>query len=222
MTSLGKDDAGRAHLTGVRAPGPLLPPDDERRLTTRQKEILGQLENLAVEGELFQSTLAEIAERLNCSLRTLYGLAPSKDELLLIVIDRRLHRIGRAAMAAIDPTMGPLVALRSYLHAANNAVGQATELFSRELASLPGAVRLCASHEQFVVVVAEKLLERAIAEGEVGRIDTAACALVLGGLGRFFVQPEVMPLVAASPKQTADAVADLLFEGLAATRPARS
>ncbi len=206
-----------ARASAVRAPRPLLAPEEERRLTARQKDILDQLEKLAVAGELFQFTLAEIAERLNCSLRTLYGLAPSKDELVLMVIDRRLHRIGRRAMAAIEPGMEPLAALRAYLHAANNAVGQATELFSRELATLPGAARLCSSHEHYVVAVAEDLLVRAVAEKEVGPVDTAACALVLGGLGRFFVQPEVMPLLGAGPKQTADDIADLLFDGLAAT-----
>ena len=216
MPSPAASDRPRMH--GLRAPRPILSSEDEERLTGRQKEILGRLEELSVAGELFALTLADLAERLNCSLRTLYGLAPSKDELVLMIIDRRLHRIGRRAMASIEPGMSALQALRAYLHAANNAVGQTSELFSRALVALPGAGRLCSSHENYVVTVTERLLEQAVAEGAVGAVDTAACALVLGGLGRLFVQPEVMPLLRTEPKVTADAVADLLFAGLETTR----
>ncbi|MCH2220040.1 MAG: hypothetical protein MK097_06920, partial [Dechloromonas sp.] len=45
----------------------------------------------------------------------LYGIAPSKDELLLVVVDRRLRRIGRSALEAMDSEMSPLDALRAYL-----------------------------------------------------------------------------------------------------------
>ena len=46
-------------------------------------------------------TMAELAARLNCSLRTLYALAPSRDELVLVVVDRNLWRVGRAARDAV-------------------------------------------------------------------------------------------------------------------------
>ena len=75
MPSPAASDRPRMH--GLRAPRPILSSEDEERLTGRQKEILGRLEELSVAGELFALTLADLAERLNCSLRTLYGLAPS-------------------------------------------------------------------------------------------------------------------------------------------------
>ena len=46
--------------------------------------------------------MAEIARRMGCSLRTLYGIAPSKDELVLIVLDRQLHQSENDAMQALD------------------------------------------------------------------------------------------------------------------------
>ena len=46
--------------------------------------------------------MADLAARLNCSLRTLYGLARSREELVLMAIDRNLWAIGRSARTAAD------------------------------------------------------------------------------------------------------------------------
>ena len=100
-------------IARVPAPQPLLAPEVERALSDRQREILDALEALAMQDGFAELTMAQLAARVNCSLRTLYALAPRKDALLLMVIDRRLHRIGRAAMAAIEPEMDALTALRS-------------------------------------------------------------------------------------------------------------
>lgn len=205
----------RSHFPGVPAPRPLLPPESERRLTPRQREILDELEALAVEGGFAELTMAQLAARVNCSLRTLYGLAPSKDELLLTVIDRRLHRIGRAAMSAIEPTMDPLSALRAYLQAATTAVGPTTESFARELAAVPGATRLINAHGNYVISITERLLDQALDDGQIQPVDSAALALILGGLGSFFSRPEIIPLIAASPRQTADSIMEILLRGLA-------
>jgi hypothetical protein len=63
--------------------------------------------------------------------------------------------------------------------------------------------------------VTRSLLERAVEEGEIGRVDCAALAHVLGGLGREFSRPEVAEVaVATTPKQTADAITDIILRGL--------
>lgn len=205
----------RLRFPGVRAPKPLLPPDALQRLTARQREVLDQLEAELFDAGLAGLTMAEIAARIGCSLRTLYGISPSRDELVLTVVDRRLHRIGRVAIEGLSASMPPLDALRAYLRAANEAVQPTTALLERELADIPGAQRLLDAHEGYVVAVAQSLLDRAVAAGDVEPVDTAALAHVLGGLGREFARPALADLVRASPKATADAVADVLLRGLA-------
>jgi len=208
-------------LAGVRAPQRLLPPGIERALSKRQREILDRLETLAVQDGFAELTMAQLAAVVNCSLRTLYGLAPRKDTLLLLVIDRRLHRIGRAAMHAIEPGMDPLTALRAYLEAATTAVGPATESFARKLAAVPGAARLTTEHGNYVIAVTQRLLERARDEGLIQPVDTTALALVLGGLGGFFSRPSVIPRLEASPKDASDAIMAILLRGLARAAPTR-
>lgn len=204
----------RRPFAGVRRPRPRLPASAERKLTRRQCEILDELEALAVEEGFAELTMAQLAGRVNCSLRTLYGLAPRKDELLLTVIDRRLHRIGRAAATAIQPGMDPLTALRAYLRATNIAVGPATESLARELAAVPGASRLVNEHGNYIIAVTEKLLDRAVEEGLIKPVDTGALSLILGGLGSYFSRPQVIPLLEESPEATADAIMEILLRGM--------
>jgi AcrR family transcriptional regulator len=204
-----------AHAAPVRAPRPLLPADVERTLSERQREILDALEALAMQDGFAELTMAQLAARVNCSLRTLYALAPRKDALLLTVIDRRLHRIGRAAMAAIEPGMDALTALRAYLEAASAAVAPTTEAFARQFATGPGAARLTEAHANCVTRVTEQLLDRAVAERAIAPVDTRALALVLGGLGAFFSRPRVLAQVTGSPKTTADAIVSIVLRGLA-------
>lgn len=209
----GRDE--RLRFRGVRAPKPLLDSEAEGRLSARQREILDELEKLfAVEG-FGDLTMAEIAAEVNCSLRTLYGISPSKEELVLAVVDRRLRRIGRAAMEPLRVSMSPLEALRAYLQTANEAVQPSTVAYARELTDIPGASRLLDAHESYVIAVTRSLLDRAVAEGLIPSVDTAAVAHVLGGLGREFARPDAAAVAGASPKATADAIAEIMLRGLA-------
>ena len=86
----------------VRAPKRRLSREAESALSPRQLEILDVLEEWILRGGFADVTMAEIAKRAGCSMRTLYGIAPSKDALVLTLLDRRLHRIGREAIRALD------------------------------------------------------------------------------------------------------------------------
>ena len=207
---------GREHrrLPGVRAPKPLLPPETERRLSARQRELLNELEKLVAAEGLADLTMAEIAAQVNCSLRTLYGIAPSRDELVLTVVDRQLHRIGRVAINSLDATRSPLEILSDYLEAASEAVQPSAVAFSEELADVPGAKRMLDAHEAYVMAVTQSLLDRAVAERQIAPVDTAAVAHVLGGLGREFSRPELTEVATGTPKQMADAVAEIILRGL--------
>lgn len=212
--TLARPQPSRMRFPGVRAPKPLLAPETERRLTSRQRQVLDALEELVVSQGLADRTMAELAAQVNCSLRTLYEIAPSKDELVLAVVDRRLHRIGRAAIGRLDARMAPLEALRTYLYAASEAVAPAANAFSRDFADVAGAKPLLDAHEGYVMAVTRSLLDRAVEEGEIRPVDTAAVAHVLGGLGREFSSANVVSLIADSPKQTADALAEIILRGL--------
>jgi AcrR family transcriptional regulator len=206
-------EALRRRLDGVPRPKPVLDRDRERALTARQRELLDRLDDEFADG-FAELTMAELAARLNCSLRTLYALAPSRDELVLIVLDRNLWRIGRAAREAIQPGMAPLAAVRAYLRAANVAVSRMTATFARDLDAVPAGRRLSDDHNEYLYVVTRELLDIAVEHRDIGEVDTAAVARVLAGLGSFLARPNVIPTLRTTPKAAADEVLDVLLRGL--------
>lgn len=208
-------DQIQERLRAVRRPRPLLSRQREQELTDRQRQILDEMEELVADG-FADLTMAELAARLNCSLRTLYALAPSRDELVLTVIDRRLWRIGRVARDAIGDDLAPLHAIRAYLEAATVAVSRWTEGFARDLAAVPAAHQLQEGHNEYLFEVTRTLLDLAVERGDIAPVDTAAVARVLAGLGQFFSRPTVIPTLRSTPKEAADEVVDLIIGGLRA------
>jgi AcrR family transcriptional regulator len=206
-------DEVRRRLGAVPRPRAIMGRDRERALTDRQRELLDQMEHLFA-GGFATLTMAELAARLNCSLRTLYALAPSRDELVLVVVDRNLWRVGRAARDALREDLAPLDAVRAYLEAATVAVSGWTEAFARDLAAVPAVQELEEGHNEYLFDVTRTLLDLSVERGDIANVDTAAVARVLAGLGRFFSRPRVISGLESSPKEAADQVVDLLLRGL--------
>ncbi len=197
----------------VERPRPVLDREREEQLTDRQREVLRQLDAMFRDG-FAELTMAEIAARAGCSLRTLYALAPSRDELVLMVVDRQLWRIGGDAQRVIGDRMPPLEAIRSYLRAAHAAVNRATDAWSRDLATVPAVRSLVDAHNQYLIDVTRILLDSAAARGDIADVDTAAVARVLAGLGRSFAAPEVARTLRSSPRQAADEAVEIILKGL--------
>ena len=197
----------------VKGPRPILSHKRERALTTRQRQLLDDLTAVFDDG-FHHLTMADLAAQLGCSLRTLYGLAPSRDELVLMVADRNLWSVGRSAMNAIDPESSPLAALRSYLRAATVAVAGMTEAFAHDCEAVPETRALNDAHSNYLIAVSRAILELAMERGDIAEVDGAAVARVAAGLGRDFSRPEVMPTLRTSPKEAADAVLDIILAGL--------
>lgn len=215
---------GIASRTGVdvfRAiapPRPVLDKDREASLTERQRDLLLNVERLLFAEGFSALTMSALAGRLQCSLRTLYALSPSRDELVLIAVDRNLWRVGRSARDAIPPDATPFESVRHYLGAAMWAIAQWTEPFARDLAMVSAARELEQGHTEYLFEVTRAFLDAAVANGDIPRVDTVAIARVLAGLGRLFTRPSVLPTLLSSPKEAADEMVDLVLAGLAAHR----
>jgi AcrR family transcriptional regulator len=204
----------RSRFPNVRAPKRRLSPRTERSLTARQLEILDTLDESVLVDGFADLTMAEIAKRMTCSLRTLYGIAPSKDELVLAVADRHLQRVGREAMEALELEASALTRLRAYLRATNLALQPSTVVFSMDFNKLPEARELADAHADYIRSITQALLDEAVDDKEIEAIDTAALALVLGRLGRDFGRPDSEKILQRSARETADAIAEIVLDGL--------
>ena len=197
----------------LESPRPLLSKSKENLLSARQKEAILGLEELIKEGYP-QLTMSQIANRLKVSLRTLYKIAPKKEDLLLIAVDRLLFKIGAEAQKAINTDDGPLEKLKLFLHKTNEATKKDTLAFTEDFDKIQGARALIDSHENYVVNLTKNMLDEAIKAGEINKIDTSWMSLVLSGLTR---ETNRKYLKKASKAETADSakeMMEIIFKGL--------
>jgi AcrR family transcriptional regulator len=175
--------------------------------------VLDQLEDMFQTDGVASFTIAELAAGVGCSRRTLYELAPSKDQLVLVVLDRLLHKKGRASLAQISESDSIVDQLRAYVtggvHIHLNA-----SVFD-DLADDAAGLRMIDTHYRFVMKVIERLVAMGIESGELpGDVNPALVAAVLAGASQYLSQPEILSQVARDEADALHQLVDLLAPAL--------
>jgi AcrR family transcriptional regulator len=205
-------------LAAVPRPVAVMSRERSAALTTRQRELLDELAELIADG-FSHLTMADLAAELGCSLRTLYGIASSRDGLVLVACDRKLWETGRRARTAVVGAGGgprPLDSVRRYLHAASRAVNATTVTFATDLAAVPGGADLSRAHSDYLVAMTKELLDLAAECGEIRPVDTIVIAQAMAGISNAFIHPDVIETLPGTPKEASDHVVDIILRGLAA------
>lgn len=197
----------------VGSPRPLLSQTEESRLRPRQREVLNQLEGLFLSQGFAAFTVRELAAGVGCSRRTLYELAPSKDELVLLVLDRFLHRIGRSALAAIRPNSPIVEQIRQYVTGGIDLQLQAAA-FAEDLADDPAARRLLDRHFRYVMTVIERLTALGVERGELRPVNPAVVAGTIAGSALYMTQPEVVADIGLDRKALVEQMLGFLLHSL--------
>lgn len=83
---------------------------DQARYSARQAEVLDGLEAIFTERGFRAVTVGELATKIRCSRETLYTLAPTKEELFLLVLDRMWQRLSGSVDRAMQDSAGDLAA----------------------------------------------------------------------------------------------------------------
>ena len=73
----------------------------------KHHQIIEQLEEMLEKG-VPDLTMSQIASRLKISLRTLYEIAPSKDQLIIMIMDVILKKLGKHALDSISDIKSPI------------------------------------------------------------------------------------------------------------------
>ncbi len=183
------------------------------QLGKRHLEVMDELERILDQGKSF-STMSDLAKELKISLRTLYEIAPSKEELIVTTVDRVLKKHGKIAMDAMNAHSSPIKKLESFLTVANQAVGPRFERFTLSLSSLNSSKSMVDYHEQYITNLIKNLLDEARIKNEIKEIDTQATALLLGGLGRYFQSKKLLKDLHQTPEKTSNFLTKIIIEGI--------
>ena len=174
--------------------------------------MLDQLEELFLERGFARLTITDLASGVGCSRRTLYELAPSKDQLVLLVIDRLLHKRGRSALRSVDVTAPLDAQIRSYL-AGGIAVSWESR-FADDLADDAAARRLVDHHYRFVMTVVQRLITLGVETGEFRPVNPAIVAATITGAALYIDEPNMADALGLRTADALEQILDLVLPSL--------
>ena len=181
--------------------------------TKKHQDTIQDLEKLLEKG-VPDLTMSEIATKLKISLRTLYEIAPSKDQLILMTMDKILVKLGKHALDSVSEIQSPIEKLEQYLFIVNQAVGPKFNTFLKDTEKINGSQKMADYHENFISNYTQKLLNDAIKMNEIENIDTKAFSILLGGIGREFLKEKNRYLINTSPEESANSITSIILNGI--------
>jgi AcrR family transcriptional regulator len=134
----------------------LVPTVFERRLTNRQTQLRDALVDLVLAQGFSHLTIDQFAAQLNCSKRTLYALASSKEQLAVLAVRHFFRRATEQVETAIARTRSPAKRVTRYLEAVAEALRPATRAFRDDVADFRPATEI---YEQNTLAAAHRVRE---------------------------------------------------------------
>jgi len=200
---------------------PLNLPTPPRRRAQRREQILDQLENLFLNEGFRGLTIGALATRLRCSRSTLYGLAPTKEELFLLVEDRILRRIGREAWRRAQACGDPGDRVAAYLEGTISSLRPVGTAFLDDLLGYGPARQLFDWHQQGAMRTLRELVEAGIAAGAFKGVNPSVAAAALDAAVHRVRDPLFLREAGLSPSEAFAQVSRLLRHGLVQGAEAR-
>jgi AcrR family transcriptional regulator len=185
-----------------------------RHWSPRQRELLDELEALFLAEGFRHLTIGDLAERVRCSRRTLYSLAPSREELVLLVIDRMFNHMGVEARARLAGMADPGEAIASYLETGFTWLRPAQQQFMEDLESYYPTKHLWDRHLSIALEVLGQLIEDGIASGHFRNLHPPLVAEILEAAVARIRHPDVLARAGVSYSRAIEEMSDLIRHGL--------
>ncbi|WP_354701732.1 TetR/AcrR family transcriptional regulator [Paraconexibacter sp. AEG42_29] len=192
------------------------PATQPRRFSERQHAVLDALEQVFDERGLRAVTLSDLTAAARCSRTTLYDIAPGKEQLFLVVLDRVMRRIaagGRDAAARVDDPIEQVAAITT---AAAAGLGRMSPVFLDSVNAHPAATLLYERHVSDARDTVERVMQHAIDQRLCRPIHPRVVADSLIVLALHFGGPRAMPAHDLGPTEALRQALDLLVAGLRA------
>jgi AcrR family transcriptional regulator len=189
---------------------------DLESLSPRQAQVLDVVEAVFLREGIKAVRIGELAAEASCSRSTLYELAPTKEDLLLLVLDRRLRRIMRRGAQAIEDAADPVDRVRALMTSGALDLAALGPGFLEAIRRHPPARLLFDRRIAEGRGTLERLLEEAIGADELRPVNVPVVAEAMITLVLRFTDPE---FIRASGPQFKDGLAALVDVFLDGVRP---
>jgi len=195
------------------------PAPDGPRLTgrgaARRSELFEELVALLIGEGFAQLTLDDLAARLRCSKRTLYGLAGSKEQLVRAVVVHFFRRATIRVEAAVAAEAGPDRRLTAYLRAVSAELAPVSPQFFDDVAAFEPAAEVYERNTRAAAGRVQQLIEEGVAAGVFRQVHVAFAADVISSVMVRIQQRQVAASTGLADAEAYEHLAALLLHGLA-------
>ena len=187
------------------------------RGAARRTELFDALVDLLLAEGFARLTLDDLAARLHCSKRTLYGLAGSKEQLVRAVVVHFFRGATERVEAAVRAVDGPARQVEAYLHAVARDLAPASTEFFDDVAGFPPAAEVYERNTRAAARRVQQLVDAGVAAGAFRAVHAAFVGDVVSTVMVRIQQRGVVGATALADAEAYEALSDLLLHGL--TRP---
>ncbi len=187
-----------------------------RPLTPRQEAVLDDLERLVLREGFRDLTVGDLAARLNCSRRTLYELAASKDDLVVLVIRRYFEGFMARGLAAAARHRKPGRQLEALASGIVEELAGLGEQFSRDVVTTPRTAEVVAELAARFVEAVNGIVEHGVETGDFRRVNPRLVGEAMLGIVSRLQDPASLERLGLGYAEAARQVASLVLDGLRA------
>jgi AcrR family transcriptional regulator len=186
----------------------------ERRLTSRQTHLRDALVDLVLAQGFSHLTMDDFAAQLNCSKRTLYALAASKEQIAVLAVRQFFKRATEQVEAAIARTRAPANRVTRYLEAVAEELRPASRAFRDDLANFRPATEI---YEQNTLTAARRvreLIDEGTKAGAFRRVHAAFVSEVVTATMRRITSGEIAAATGLSDAEAYSELAQLVVAAI--------
>ena len=159
-------------------------------------------------------TVGNLAARLQCSRRALYELAPTKDELLVKVVERNYQLRLADSKTRIYAHTKPLDRMIAFLESVQERNDQSRERFLRDVISAPNTNKVRLAHVMQMLNLMEGIIRDGIAQGVFRQQNPALITPLALGLLQTIADPQLAYRLDSDYATLFDRTIELFLNGI--------
>ncbi|MFF4761831.1 TetR/AcrR family transcriptional regulator [Streptomyces sp. NPDC001292] len=189
-------------------------PKTTGRGAARRSELFEELTGLLIRDGFAQLTLDDLAARLRCSKRTLYGLANSKEQLVRAAVVHFFRRATTRVEAAVVAETDPARRLTAYLRAVSAELAPVSRQFFDDVAAFQPAAEVYERNTRVAAGRVQQLIAEGVAAGAFREVHVAFAAEVITSVMVRIQRREVAASTGLADAEAYEQLAELLLHGL--------
>jgi AcrR family transcriptional regulator len=185
-----------------------------RRGAARRDELADALVELFLAEGFARFTLDDVAARLRCSKRTLYGLAGSKEQLVTAAVIRFFRTATVRVEAAVATRSEPADRLAAYLRAVSAELAPASATFFEDVASFAPAATIYQRNTRAAARRVREIITEGVESGAFRDVHVAFAAEVVASTMEAIQGRRVAATTGLDDAEAYEQLAGLLVHGL--------